>query len=178
MQDTDKFEEAIESFEQSYRTIVMPGEEAVQVLNEFKTNQYEEAIKLLNTYSILREEREKEMLARQEAEKKFFEVKNMEECLCNQEQQSKQAIDQLKDESERMLKEQELQRLYAIDQQKIEYEQMLNQIRQKNQTRIDNLQNQLNNATKKKTSFWDNITGLVRGVLGGLAGGLVRHLFK
>ncbi|RIB08262.1 guanylate-binding protein [Gigaspora rosea] len=191
--DTDKFEEAIESFEQSYRNIVMPGEEALQVLNEFKTNQYEEAIKLLNTYGVLREECAKEMLARQEAEKKFLEilqeeeklkteinnfkienekiqnqleekVKNMEECLQNQEQQSKQALDQLKNENERQLYEQRMHNQHAIDQQKIQYEQMLNQIRHENQTRIDNLQNQLNNATQRKIGFWGHVKGVVRGI--------------
>ncbi|CAG8535893.1 5651_t:CDS:2 [Gigaspora rosea] len=139
--DTDKFEEAIESFEQSYRTIVIPGEEAVK-------NQLEEK------------------------------VKSMEECLRNQEQQSKQAIDQLKDENERQLYEQRMHNQHAIDQQKIQYEQMLNQIRQENQTRIDNLQTLLIKATETKTSFWDKISGVVGGVLGGLTGGLVRRFIK
>ncbi|RIB08261.1 guanylate-binding protein [Gigaspora rosea] len=67
-----RFEEAIELFEQTYGTIIMPGLEALRVLNEFKANQYEEAIKLLNNYGILHEERANEILARQETEKKII----------------------------------------------------------------------------------------------------------
>ncbi|CAG8809970.1 12605_t:CDS:2, partial [Gigaspora rosea] len=79
--DTDKFEEAIELFEQTYGTVVKPGHEAVQVLNSFKANQYKDAIELLKTYGNLREERVNEMLARQEAEKKYYELLQEEEKL-------------------------------------------------------------------------------------------------
>ncbi|CAG8840513.1 1659_t:CDS:2, partial [Gigaspora margarita] len=136
--DTVKFKEAIALFEKAYESIVIPGQEAIQELTEFKANQYENEIKFLNTYGVLREERANEMLARQEAEKKYYKllqeeeqlkteinnvkfenekiqnqfeekVKNMEECLRNQEQQSRQAVGQLKNNNERILYEQRMQ---------------------------------------------------------------------
>ncbi|CAG8788075.1 37742_t:CDS:2, partial [Gigaspora margarita] len=127
--DTDKFEEAIELFKQTYGTIIMPGLEALRVLNKFKANQYEEAVKLLNNYGILHEQRANEILA---------------QCLRNQEQQSKQAINHLKNDNERQLYEHRMHNQHAINQQKIEYEQMLNRVRQENQWKIDNLQKQHN----------------------------------
>ncbi|CAG8489811.1 1428_t:CDS:2 [Cetraspora pellucida] len=162
LEDMNKFEEAIELFEQIYGTIVMSGQEAIQVLNEFKAKQYEDAIKLLNTYDVLREEYATEMLARQQAERKYYEilqeeenlrteitniktenekiqnqleekVKTMEDCLRNQEQQSQQKFNQLKNENDLML----------------------NKVREENQSRINNLQDQLNNQTQKKSGFLD-----------------------
>ncbi|CAG8693645.1 5416_t:CDS:2, partial [Racocetra fulgida] len=167
--DTDKFEEAIKLFEQSYESIVMPGQEAIQVLTEFKSNQYEDAIKLLNIYGILREERANEMLA----------LKSMEECLRNQKQQSQQAIDHMKIENERMLKEQNQQNQQAIrqllednerktreqkkenqrliDQQKAGYERMLKEVRAEHQSTVNSLQSQLNKNVQKKSSFLDGV---------------------
>ncbi|KAF0503278.1 GBP-domain-containing protein [Gigaspora margarita] len=200
--DTDKFEEAIALFEQIYGTIVMPGQEAIQVLNEFKTNQYEDAIKLLNTYDVLREERANEMLARQAAEKKYYEllqeeeqlkteinnfkienekiqnqleekVNSMEECLRNQEQQNGQVIDQLKNDNERMLNEQRAQTQRSIDQQTIEYERMLDQVKEENQSRINNLQDQLNHNNQRKSDFWETFAGIAGSIAGSLIAGLV-----
>ncbi|CAG8666205.1 40751_t:CDS:2 [Gigaspora margarita] len=162
--DTDDFEEAIALFEQIYGTIVMPGQEAIQVLNEFKTNQYEDGIKLLNTYGILREERANEMLA----------LNSMEECLRNQEQQNGQVIDQLKNDNERMLNEQRAQTQRSIDQQTIEYERMLDQVKEENQSRINNLQDQLNHNNQRKSDFWETFAGIA----GSLAGSLIAGLFK
>ncbi|CAG8801154.1 32479_t:CDS:2, partial [Racocetra persica] len=72
--DTDGFEQAINLFEQIYGTIVKPGQEAVQVLNEFKANQYEDSIRLLNNYNVFREEHANKMLARQQNERQQYEV--------------------------------------------------------------------------------------------------------
>ncbi|CAG8805914.1 1550_t:CDS:1 [Dentiscutata erythropus] len=128
------------------------------------------------------------MLARQEAEKKYYEilqeeehlkveinnvkienekiqnqleekVKGMEECLHNQEQQSRQ----------------------AIDQQRILHERMLNQVREDCQSRINNLQGQLNRALERKPGFWDSMAGVAGGIAGGLlggVGGLIGGLFR
>ncbi|CAG8564426.1 8272_t:CDS:2, partial [Gigaspora margarita] len=55
---------------------VAPGLEMENlfILNEFKANQYKEAIKLLNNYSILYEELANEILPYQEIKKKYYEI--------------------------------------------------------------------------------------------------------
>ncbi|CAG8628512.1 5301_t:CDS:2 [Racocetra fulgida] len=167
--DTDEFEEAINLFEQIYGTIVKPGQEAVQVLNGFKANQYEYSIRLLNNYNALREERANEMLARQQIERQQCEllqeemklrteiinvkaenekiqkqleekIKTIEKGILDQEQRE-QAFEKLNNENDRMLKQ--------LD----DYNRMLNKVNEENQSKVNSLQNQLTNNNRKKSDM-------------------------
>ncbi|CAG8559279.1 24414_t:CDS:2 [Cetraspora pellucida] len=181
--DTENFEDAIELFEQTYGTIAIRGQEAAQVLNDFKANQYEDAIKILNKYDAVRDDRASEILERQHTERKYYEilqeegeilteitnasienetiqvqfeekVKTIEDCLRNQEEQNIQIINE-----QRWQNNQIINRLVDENNRMIklvdDYNRMLNQIREDHQKKIDNLQNQLNKKMQKKTEVMD-----------------------
>ncbi|CAG8589756.1 13616_t:CDS:2, partial [Racocetra persica] len=167
--DTDEFEEAINLFEQIYGTIVKPGQEAVQVLNGFKANQYEYSIRLLKNYNALREERANEMLERQQIERQQCDllqeeiklrteiinikaenekiqkqleekIKTIEKGILDQEQRE-QAFENLNNENNRMLKQ--------LD----DYNRMLNKVNEENQLKVNSLQNQLTKNNRKKSDI-------------------------
>ncbi|CAG8663614.1 12892_t:CDS:2 [Dentiscutata erythropus] len=179
--DKNKFADAIELFEQTYGSIAIPGQEAIQVLNEFKANQYEDAIRLLNIYDALHNEHANEMLTHQQNERQCYEilqvegkllaeinsvraenekiqkqleekVKTIEECILKQEQRE-QALEQLNNENARMLRQIE------------DYKQLLNNVKEENQLKMNGLQNQLNNNARKK----NEILGVVKDIFSVIA---------
>ncbi|CAG8510484.1 35973_t:CDS:2, partial [Racocetra persica] len=179
--DTEGFEEAIELFEQIFGTEAIRGQEAAQVLNEFKANQYVDAIKLLNTNGALHDEYANDILERQQTERKYYEilqeedeilteinhvsiengkiqeqleekVKTIEECIQNQEHQNYQIIYE-----ERRQNQQVINRLMDENDRMFklveDYNRMLNQIREEHQEKINSLQTQLDRKMHKKNDI-------------------------
>ncbi|CAG8682394.1 23440_t:CDS:2 [Cetraspora pellucida] len=164
--DKYSFEEAIELFESIYATEAIPGQEAIQVLNEFKANQYKDSIRHLRTYNALRDKHANEMLERQQIEREHTE-------LLQEETKLRTEIINIKAEHEKIQKQLEEkmetiekslldqgQREQAFEKLNNEYNRLLDKVKEENQVKVNILQNQLDKTTRKKT----DILGVVKDI--------------